>query len=111
MERFESLSHFTVICAVLVGVVSVARTARLLTYDDFPPVKWLRLRYLALVGPDSPWAMLARCQFCLCPYLTVGMFGWAYLSGLDVWWWSINGLWAASYASAMVVSYDEPPEQ
>ena len=111
MDRFDGLSHFTVIMAVVVGILSVARTARLLTFDDFPPVTWLRTRYLVAVGPDGKWAPLARCPFCLSPYLTVGMLVWAYLSDLHWTWWVINGWWAASYLAAMVVAYDEPPEQ
>lgn len=95
--------------ASVVGIVSVARTARLLTFDDFPPAEWLRMQFLARFADESPWRKLVECQYCLAPYLTAGMFGWAYLSDLNVWWWVINGWWAASYAGAIVMSYDEPP--
>src|SRR4029077_18800604 len=108
---FDGLSHFTIITASIVGVLSVARTARLLTFDDFPPATWARTRFLAMVGPDGKWAPLARCPFCISPYLSIGMLLWAYLSGLNWVWWVANGWWAASYLAAMVVAYDEPPEQ
>jgi len=111
MDRFEGLSHFTMVAAVIVGVLSVARTARLITFDDYPPMMWLRTKILVKIGPDSPWAPLVRCPFCLAPYLTVGMLAWAYLSDLHWSWWLVNGWWAASYVAAMVVAYDEPPEQ
>jgi hypothetical protein len=111
VDHFEGVGHWTAVVAVLVGVLSVARTARLLTYDDFPPVKWLRTRYLAAVGPDGKWAPLATCPFCLAPYLAAGMLAWAYLSGLHWSWWVVNGWWAGSYVAAMVVAYDEPPEE
>lgn len=107
---FHDVSHFTAICAVLVAVISTGRTARLLIHDSFPPVEWLRLKILTLIGPDNKWAMLLRCQFCLAPYLAAGMLAWAYASDLNSWWWLINGWWAASYVAAIVVSYDEPEE-
>lgn len=110
MDRFDGLSHFTVVAAVLIGVLSTARTARLLTFDDYPPAMWLRTKYLVAVGPDGKWAPLARCPFCLSPYLSVGMFGWAWLSDLHWTWWVINGVWAGSYLAASAVAYDEPPE-
>lgn len=98
------------VAAALVGIVSVARTARLLTYDDFPPARWLRVRYVALLPEDSPWAKLADCPFCLAPYLTLGMAGWAWLADLNTAWWVINGIWAASYLAAILVAYDQPEE-
>lgn len=105
--RLSQVHDWTLVAAVLVGVVSVARTARLLVHDSFPPAAWLRVRYMALVGPSSDWAKLAECQFCLAPYLMAGMIGWAWVSDLHWTWWVINGWWAASYVAAMVVSYDE----
>lgn len=108
---FEGTGHWIAAVAVLVGVLSVARTARLLTHDDFPPAAWLRTRYLVLVGPDGKWSGLMTCPFCLAPYLSAGMLAWAYLSGLHWTWWVANGWWAGSYVSAIVVAYDEPPEQ
>jgi len=111
MDRWDGLSHFTVLAAVLVGVLSVARTARLLTFDDFPPVLWARTRYLAAVGPSGKWAPLAKCPFCVAPYLAAGMLAWAYLSDLHWTWWVANGWWAGSYVAAIVVAYDEPPEE
>ena len=98
------------IAAVLVGVVSVARTARLLVFDDFPPMVWLRVRILALFKENSSWSGLIECPFCLAPYLTAGMMLWAWASHLHWTWWVINGWWAASYVAAMVVARDEQPE-
>lgn len=110
MEQWGDPDRWTIAAAVVIGVLSVARTARLLTYDSFPPVAWLRTRYLAAVGPDGPWAPLGTCAFCLAPYLSAGMLAWAYLSGLHWTWWVANGWWAASYLAAIIVAYDEPPE-
>lgn len=97
------------LAAGFVALVSVARTARLLTWDDFPPVMWLRTRYLAATG-DSPWSKLAQCAFCLSPYLAAGMVAWAVLSDLAWWWWLPNVWWSLSYLSAILVSYDQPED-
>lgn len=101
-------STLTLVLATIVAVVSIARTARLLTYDEFPPALWLRTRFIAALPENSPWSKIAECQYCIAPYLTLGMFGWAYLSDLHWTWWVINGWWSASYAAAIVMSYDEP---
>lgn len=100
------------IAAVLVGVISVARTARLLIFDDFPPMVYLRARFLALFSEDNSWSKIAECPFCLSPYLSTGMFVWAYLAyshGDIHWtWWVVNGIWAGSYLAAILVVYDTP---
>ena len=95
------------IAAAIIGILSIARTARLLIHDDFPPVTWVRRRWFVLVG-DSAWGELAKCQFCLTPYLAAGMGAWAYWSDFGWTWWVVNGWWAASYVAAMVVSRDQP---
>lgn len=100
------MTHFTYITASLIAVVSIARTARLLVHDTFPPVVWLRSHLIAW-SPQS-WADLWSCQFCLAPYLAAGMGVWVWLSGLDTVWWIVNGWWAASYVAAMLVAYDQP---
>ena len=97
------------VAAALVAVVSVARTARLLVWDDFPPVAWLRFRFFVKVG-DSPWRKLAECAFCLAPYLSVGMVAWMVLSDLHWTWWLVNGWWSLSYLAAILVSYDQPED-
>lgn len=104
--------HSTLIIALaaVVGVLSVARTARLLIFDDFPPVAWLRLQLMSRVDEESGWSKLATCPFCMTPYLMAGMFGWAYLSDLHWTWWVANGIWAGSYLAASYVSYDQPAD-
>lgn len=95
------------LAASFIAVVSVGRTARLLTWDDFPPILWLRTRFLAAAG-DGPWGKLAQCGFCLAPYLSLGMVAWMWLSDLNWWWFGINGWWALSYLGAILLSYDQP---
>lgn len=103
----ESLTS-NVWLALIVAVLSIARTARLLIHDDFPPMVWLRVRILARYKEDSKWAGLWECPYCLCPYLTVVMGVWMYYSDLHWTWWVANGWWAASYVAAIVYSYDQP---
>jgi hypothetical protein len=96
------------VLAIIVGTVSVARMARLLVFDDFPPVEWLRLKFFTAFG-DSPWRKLGECGFCLAPYLAAVMVAWALLSDLAWWWWLPN-IWfgVISYGAAILVSYDQP---
>lgn len=105
--HLNELSGWTLGMALAVGVISVARTARLIVHDDFPPIAWLRVRFVALFPGDSSWSKLVECQFCLAPYLTIGMMAWAWLSNLHWTWWVINGWWACSYVAAILVAYDE----
>ena len=99
-------SEFVWIAAAVVAVFSIARTARLLVWDEFPPMEWARERIIARLG--DKWGKLFTCQFCIAPYLTAGMFAWAWASDLNAWWFAINGWWAASYLAAIVVAYDQP---
>lgn len=101
---------FVWIAAALIGILSAARLARLLIFDDFPPVEWLRTQILARYAEDSKWSGLWECPFCLCPYLIAGAMGWFYLSDGHWTWWVANGWWAASYVAAIIVAYDQPDE-
>lgn len=101
------------IALALIGVISVARMARLLTYDTFPPAAWFRLRFAAALG--SKWENLAVCPFCITPYLMAVQIAWflALYHHHDafVWGWLVPNLWwAASYAAAIVVAYDMPED-
>lgn len=101
-----------------IGILSVARTARLLVWDEYPPMVWARDTWDAHV--TGGWNKLAHCAFCATPYLAVGMTVWALLALHDsqvgdwwssAWWWTvINGTWGGSYLAAIVVAYDQPPD-
>lgn len=91
--------------AVLVGVLSTARTVRLLAWDEFPPAKWLREHVLAWLG--DTWGSLITCAFCLSPYAATGMALWAWLSDTNTVWWVVNGVWGLSYVAAIIVAYDQ----
>jgi len=99
--------RFVLVCAVIVGILSVARTARLIGFDEYPPMAWLRQKWYDRFG-DEGWGKLVYCPFCATPYLAAGMIAWAWLSDLHWSWWLVNGWWGLSYISAMVVAYDQP---
>lgn len=109
----------TMVLAALVGTIAVARAVRLITADAYPPAVWLRVWWAnhtdTKVGSwRADWGPLLTCPFCLAPYAVAVDLGWAWWSGLAGWWgtaWWLVNLWAAvSYAAAMVVVRDEPPE-
>lgn len=101
------MSNFEIVMALIVGVLSVARTARLLVWDALPPVVWFRMKWDDRIGEEG-WGKLVHCQFCVTPYMAAGMAGWWYLADGHWTWWVINGVWGFSYLSALVVSYDTP---
>lgn len=105
------MSNFHIVAAVIVGVLSVARTARLIVWDEFPPTIWLRMRWDDLTH-QSGWNKLLHCQFCLTPYLSAVMLAWALWVGPDFtgWgavWWIVNGWWGGSYLAATYVAWDQ----
>jgi hypothetical protein len=109
------VNTFQWIAASIIGVLSVARTARLIVWDEYPPTIWLRMKWDDATG-ESGWNKLLHCQFCLTPWLAAGMLLWAWLAGIEddsassVIWWVVNGWWAGSYLAASYVAYDQPEE-
>lgn len=101
--------------AAVVGTLAVARATRLVTADAYPPAEALRVWWSNRTdvhdGWRAGWGPLVTCPFCFAPYAAAVNLAWAYWSGLGTVWWLIN-VWAAvSYAAAMVVVRDEPPEE
>lgn len=101
------------ISLAIIFILSTARMARFLTYDDFPPMEWLRTKVVGVL-PDK-WAGVMVCPFCIAPYLVAVNIAWflaLYHHGdTFLWWWLLPNLWwGASYAAAIVVAYDMPEE-
>lgn len=96
--------------AVVVAVISVARTCRLIIHDKYPPMMWLRENIIARYKEDSKWVELWLCPFCLAPYLSAVMVAWMYFSELHWTWWVLNGWWAMSYVAAIIYVYDQPDD-
>lgn len=96
----------TFLGALVVGLLSVARLARLIAQDSFPPSIWLRMTWDKITD-DGNWSVLIHCHWCLTPWLVIPIGAWAWLSDFHVSWWVFNGWLAASYLSAMIVERDE----
>lgn len=105
----------TLIAVVLVGILSVARTARLIGFDEYPPMEWLRDRWDERYGTEG-WGKLIHCPFCSAPYLAAGMTLWAWLTFrygnefAEAVWWTLNGVWGLSYVASILVAYDQPED-
>ena len=99
-----------IVAAATVGVVGAARLTRLVTKDHWPPMAYVRRKYVEMTeGTD--WSVLAECPFCVAPYVVAADLAWAMKSDLDKSWWVANGWLAASYAASWIVVRDDVPEQ
>lgn len=104
------LEHpFVLVLAVLVATVGVARLTRLITYDTYPPVAWLRSKWQGLTR-DGEWSKLATCGFCAAPYLMAACLLWGVFTAFHWSWWAFWGWLALSYVSSMIFARDEPAE-
>jgi hypothetical protein len=104
------VSMFHWIAVAIVTVLASARLTRLSVYDDFPPVKWLRGKYLDATD-GSDWSLLALCGYCFSFWATLTVVLSGYFSDYHVAWWLVCASLAASYLAAMVVANDgDKPE-
>lgn len=99
--------------AFIVSVFAVGRITRLVTYDVYPPTKWIRDKWDAKTG-ESGWNELLHCPYCFAPYVSlfvvppfaVGVFGWDVLTTfLGLWWVGCSTL-AVAYVAASFVASD-----
>lgn len=114
-------SPLTLVLAFVLAVLAVGRASRLATHDHWPPMLWLRLRWIEFWGVrydgrHGAWAMLLTCPFCFAPYAAAVDLAWVLAAGLEwgpFWsssWWVVNAWAALAYLAAIVVVYDEPAE-
>lgn len=101
----QHMSQFTIVCAVIVGVMATARLTRLVVFDTYPPMAWIRNQWRRLVG-NSEWSKLVDCPYCAAPYLAAGVLAAGELSDYGLWWWIVCGWLGASYVAAIVVRFD-----
>lgn len=126
------MSAATALIALVIGTLAVARAARLVTSDAYPPMQHLRVWWVSKhelrdyhhkngkrrgYQWQYGWGPLLTCPFCFAPYAAAVDLAWAVAVPLDQWrdtwgagwWWWIVNTWAAvSYLAAMVVVRDEP---
>lgn len=106
-------TEFYWVAVALVTVISASRLTRLLVFDKFPPIKWVRDKYEDKTD-GSGWQWLALCGYCMSPWVTLFVVGWGLLSGVygtDAYldaapWWVFNGIFAASYLAAVFMAHD-----
>ena len=99
-----------VAAAASVGVVAAARLTRLVTKDHWPPMSYVRRKYVELTD-GTEWSVLAECPFCVAPYVVAADLAWALRSDLGRKWWIANGWFAASYAASLIVVRDDVPDR
>lgn len=100
------MSNFTWVAIAVISVVSAARITRLMTYDIFPPIKWIREKYINAFPEGSDWATLWVCPYCFGMYSAAFVLLWGHLSHWDIYWWLFNGWMAMSYAAAVFMVHD-----
>ncbi len=107
------------IALAVVTIVSAARLTRLALIDDFPPILWLRNKYIRKTE-GSKWQEIAYCEFCMALWMASVLVVWADLAGMfdgaTAWgtsgelaepiWWLFNGAMSAGYLAAMLVLRD-----
>lgn len=102
------------VAAVLVAILGVGRWVRLVTYDTFPPMVWVREKWYKAMKDRSNWSDLLFCPWCFTPWLMLVCIGWFLLSLSVVWvawaWWLFWGWGALAYVASMVIVRDEPKE-
>lgn len=113
------MTPFEWIAVAVVVVLSSARLTRLVTFDHFPPIKWLREKY-ATATDGSDWQLLAYCGYCASFWVTLAVVIWADLAGVfdgrTAWgtdgdlatpiWFLVNGIFGGSYLAAIVMAFD-----
>lgn len=99
------MSAFEWVAVALVVITSSARLTRLLTYDHFPPIEWLRNKY-ADATDGSTWQLLAYCAYCMSFWATLVVLLSGYYSNWDEVWWLVNGILGASYLAAILMIND-----
>ena len=100
----------TAVAAATVGVVAAARATRLVTKDHWPPMSFVRRKYVEMTE-GTEWSVLAECPFCVAPYVVAVDLAWALRSDLGKKWWIANGWFAASYAASLIVVRDDVPDR
>lgn len=110
-------TEFYWVAVVVTTILSTARLTRLAVYDKFPPVQWVRDKYLDATD-GSGWGLLALCGYCMSFWVTALVVLWggaAHVYGhppnpsgnyASLAWWTVNGIFAMSYLAATYIAND-----
>lgn len=59
-------------------VLAAYRVTRVIVHDDFPPTMALRRVVVRKFGPDSSWADLVACPWCMGWWVSLAACAWVY---------------------------------
>lgn len=107
------MSAITYVFAFIVAVFAVGRITRLVTFDQYPPIRWIRARW-DLKTAESGWNELLHCPYCFAPYVAtplvvafaVATSGWDIFTTFLGWWWVACTSLAVAYIAASFVASD-----
>lgn len=91
----------TISSAIIVGIFATARVTRIITVDDWPPMKWIRSKWADIVNYGD-WYDLVECPWCAAPWVVAANLAFALLTDLSAAWWILNGWMAASLVASWV---------
>lgn len=97
------------IAVAAVTVVASARLTRLLTFDDFPPIKFFRDRFDEFMdrGPKRrQWGLISYCPWCMGFWAALVVVLSGYFSDFHPVWWLVWGTLAAGYLAPMLMVRD-----
>lgn len=105
------MNTLTIIGAAVVLIFAVARVIRLITFDSFPPVQYLRDRW-DLKTNESGWNELFHCGFCagfwvslvMTPIAVGSVLGWGVFASFTGLLWVFLGVLAVGYIAAIIVA-------
>lgn len=111
-------TEFYWVAVIATTILSTARLTRLAVYDKFPPVQWVRDKYLDATD-GSGWGLLALCGYCMSFWVTAliviaGLYADVYAAPVRgetadapfASWWILNGILAMSYLAATYIAND-----
>lgn len=101
--------------ASLVLVLGSARLTRLVVFDDWPPTRWWRDKWVGWTSRvwengnvvDGPWTKLFTCGWCFGPWAAALCLATAWVTNVGWVWWVLWGFLAAGYLASIVVDRDE----
>lgn len=102
-------TEFVWTAIAVVTIVSSARLTRLVTYDVFPPARWLRHAWGNLMDRSrhtQGYAILTFCQWCFSFWATLVVVLWGYFADWNTLWWIVNGSLGGSYLAAILMTHD-----
>ena len=97
------------IAVAVVSVVSGSRLTRLLTFDEFPPIRWARDRFDNFMdkGPKRrQWGMISYGPWGASFWAVLAVVLSGYFSDWHTVWWLVNGSLGGSYLAAMLMVRD-----